>query len=229
MATTSDKPVTRRPRIGLRASGCLMTPEEFDATPAWAWDDRYRYELIHGVLIVTPPVSIAEADPNDELGFLLRTYKETHPNGSALDATAPERNVPATSQRRRCDRAIWTGLRRLPDPDKDIPSIVIEFVSKSRADALRDYEAKRDEYLAAGVKEYWIIDRFRRIMTVYRPSAVGPTHDIVTEAQNYETPLLPGFVLPLARLLSRADQWKKIRTRPKREPDRKPPAGGTDG
>ena len=64
-----------------------MTPEEFDATPESAWDDRYRYELIMGVLVVTPPVSEAEVDPNDELGYLLRTYKETHPDGSVLDAT----------------------------------------------------------------------------------------------------------------------------------------------
>ena len=70
---------------------------------------------------------------------------------------------------------------------------------------LRDYEEKRDEYLAAGVKEYWIIDRFRRIMTVYRKGLAGPTYDIVTEAQTYETGLLPGFVLPLSRLLAKAD------------------------
>ena len=37
-----------------------MTPQQFDATPESAWDGRYRYELINGVLIVTPPVSDAE-------------------------------------------------------------------------------------------------------------------------------------------------------------------------
>jgi len=64
-----------------------------------------------------------------------------------------------------------------------------------------------------------------RIMTVYRKGPYGPVHQIVAEDQNFETELLPGFVLPLARLLSRADSWKKAR--PKRP--RKPPAGGTDG
>ena len=121
--------------------------------------------------------------------------------------------------------AVWTGLGRLPDTDRDTPTILVEFVSKARRDVLRDYEWKRDEYLAAGVREYWVIDRFRRVMTVYRPGAFGPTHQIVTEPQTYETELLPGFVLPLARLLARADQWN--RPRPKRT--RKPPAGETDG
>jgi Uma2 family endonuclease len=224
MATAQPHPISTRTRIGPRSSGTLMTPEEFDATPGSLWDARYRYELINGVLIVSPPVSEAEADPNDELGHLLRSHKETHPDGSVLDATMPERTVPTTTHRRRCDRAIWVRLGRLPEPRKDIPSIVVEFVSAARRDALRDYEQKRDEYLA-GVCEYWIIDRFRRIMMVYRRGPFGPVHQIVAANQDYETELLPGFVLPLAQLLGRADQWK--RTRPQRS--RKPPAGESDG
>ena len=33
--------------------------------------------------------------------------------------------------------------------------------------------------------------------------------DLVTETLTYTTRLLPGFELPLARLLARADRWKK--------------------
>jgi Uma2 family endonuclease len=207
----------RGPRIGPRSAGNSMTPEEFDALPPSCWVPGYRYELINGVLVVSPPVSDAEANPNDDLGYLLRTYQETHPNGTVLDCTMPERTVPGTPQRRRCDRALWVGLGRLPDTDKDVPAIVVEFVSASREDTLRDYETKREEYLAAGVREYWIIDRFRRILTVYRPGKHGPTYQIVTEQQTYQTDLLPGFVLPLARLLEKANVWAP---KPKR---RKPP------
>jgi Uma2 family endonuclease len=203
----------------------LMTPDEFDSTPEWAWVRHLRYELVNGVLVVTPPAGDAEADPNEELGRLLRNYKEDNPDGAALDYTVNERNVPTTANRRRCDRAIWVGLGRLPDTANDIPAIVVEFVSAGRRNATRDYETKRDEYRAVGVREYWIIDRFRRIMTIYREGPLGHAQQVVVEGQNYETELLPGFVLPLARLLSRADQWKKAR--PKR--NRKPPAGGTDG
>lgn len=226
MATTRPTSTTRRSRIGPRSAGMLMTPEEFDATPESDWVRHYRYELINGVLIVTPAVGTGEGDPNEYLGYLLIGYQETHPNGASLDFTLNERTVPHTTQRRRCDRAIWTGLGRLPDTSKDVPSIVIEFVSKDRRDALRDYEHKRDEYLATGVREYWVIDRFRRIMTVYRKGLIGPVHQIVAETQDYETELLPGFILPLARLLSRADRWKKTR-RPRRR--RKPPGEETAG
>jgi len=207
-----------------------MTSEQFDALRPEQFVGKNRYEVINGVLIVTPPVGAAEADPNDDLGHLLRTYQETHPQGAIIDSTMPERTVPGTPQRRRADRVIWTGLGRVPDPDNDIPSIVIEFVSQKRSDSLRDYELKRDEYLAAGVQQYWIIDRFRRIMTVYRKGIAGPTFEIVAEGQTYQTDLLPGFVLPLSRLLAKADQWKRNRRRPRPSHQPKsPPAGGTDG
>jgi Uma2 family endonuclease len=203
-----------------------MTPEEFDKTPPGRFQSGYRYEIISGVLVVTPPVSAAEADPNDELGHMIRTYKESHPRGQVLDRTMPKRTVPGTPNRRCCDRAIWTGLGRVPDIQKDVPSIVVEFVSAQRRDFLRDYELKRDEYSAAGVQEYWIIDRFRRTMTVYRNDLSGPVSLVVRETETYQTELLPGFELPLSRLLTAADELSPPR-RKTRKPN--PPSGGTDG
>jgi Uma2 family endonuclease len=154
---------------------------------------------------------LTERDPNEELGYLLRIYRDTNPEGRALDFTVAEQTIHATPQRRRADRAIWAGLGRQPDEEADLPEIVVEFVSARKRDAQRDYQTKRDEYLAAGVREYWIIDRFRRTLTVHRQGPEGPVTLVVTEDQDYETPLLPGFVLPLARLLARADAWRKRR------------------
>ena len=64
---------------------------------------------------------------------------------------------------------------------------------------------KRDEYLQSGIQEYWIIDRFRRRMTVVRGSTTPGTEIVISAQETYTTPLLPGFVLPLARLLAVAD------------------------
>ena len=91
----------------------------------------------------------------------------------------------------------------------DVPTIAVEFVSRRRRDLLRDYEEKRREYLALGVAEYWIIDRFRRTMTVYHNPPRVPAEQVVAENEVYHTDLLPGFELPLARLLAVADQWRK--------------------
>ena len=182
-----------------------MTTAEFDALRYDDCVEGYRYELINGVLVVSPAVSSAEVNPNDDLGYLLRTYQENHPRGSCLDLTLFERDVFLSKNRRRADRVIWTGLGRMPDERRDTPSILVEFVSPGRRAAVRDYETKRDEYLDFGIKEYWVIDRFLRQMTVFRAGPEGPIATVIPESQNYETPLLPGFVLPLGWLIARAD------------------------
>src|SRR3954452_22429949 len=86
-------------RIGPRSAGLTMTPEEFDALEPEDFVEHYRYELIRGVLVVTPPPGSGERGPNDELGHLLRSYQEQHPQGSALDATLPEQTILATPNR----------------------------------------------------------------------------------------------------------------------------------
>jgi len=210
--------IVAQPRIGPRSAGLLMTPDEFDRLPESQYVDGYRYELIRGVLIVSPPPSNAETDPNQYLGYLLLGYAEGQVQGRVIDATLPEQTVNTVENRRRCDRAIWVGLGRTPVPERDVPAIVVEFVSASRRDQKRDYDQKRSEYLGVGVVEYWVIDRFQRKMSVYTKAQGEVVEQVVKEADSFATPLLPGFVLPLAKLLGRADLWP-----PKKRP-RKPTA-----
>jgi Uma2 family endonuclease len=187
--------------LGPWANGMLMSPDEFDT--ATDWDEDYRYELINGVLIVSPPADITERDPNEELGFLLRTYRYQNPLGTCLDRTVSEETVATLNGRRRMDRALWIGLGRTPRPLKDIPAVAVEFVSDSARDRRRDLVHKRQEYAQIGVREYWVIDRFARRMTVFR----GADTIVIGEAEIYRTDLLPGFELPLGRLLKAADDW----------------------
>jgi Uma2 family endonuclease len=195
------------PRIGLDSAGLLMTPEEFDAIEEY--DDRYRYELIDGVLVVNPIPLEGESGPNELLGGLLFGYREYHEHGHSLDRTLQERFVRTANGRRRADRIIWAGFGRPIDPEVDPPSIIVEFVSRSRRDRRRDYEQKREEYSQTGVKEYWIIDRFERRMTVFKFGGRRTRATIVTEKETYSSRLLPGFDLPLASILEEADYWDK--------------------
>jgi Uma2 family endonuclease len=205
MATISVK---RRRKFGPESAGTLMTLREFDRAD---FVEGWRYELINGVLIVSPPPLENERDPNDELAYLLRTYRDAHPEGWCLDATLPEQTVITGKNRRRADRVIWVGLGRQPRP-KDVPTIVIEFVSEGKRDRKRDYEEKRDEYIAIGVGEYWIIDRFQRTLTIYARQKARVRKRVVKEKETYTTGLLPGFKLPLARLLAVADSWPRGET-----------------
>src|SRR5437879_5248900 len=87
--------------IGPECNGILITPSEFDKAD---FEDGWRYELINGVLIVTPIPLENEADPNEELGYWLRSYRDHHPQGSALDVTLFERTLRTGQNRRRADR-----------------------------------------------------------------------------------------------------------------------------
>jgi Uma2 family endonuclease len=81
------------------------------------------------------------------------------------------------------------------------PELVVEVLSPGRANERRDREAKLGLYSRRGVEEYWIVDWRRRQIDVYRRSELA-LNLVVTlqESDNLETPLLPGFSLPLATL-----------------------------
>jgi Uma2 family endonuclease len=191
-------------RIGPGSNGMLMTPQEFDAIEDY--DDCYDYELINGVLIVSPIPLEGEVGPNEKLGYLLQRYQEEHPQGNALDDTLSERYVNLANSRRKADRVIWAGLGRRPNPRVDVPTIVVELVSRRQRDRRRDYIEKRRDYLSLGVKEYWVFNRFERIFTVFQPTE--PVERVFQESDIYATPLLPGFELPIAKLQAAADRWE---------------------
>ncbi len=211
----------RRLRIGPGSAGLLIAPQEFDALQSWQFARGNRYERINGFLVVSPARGIGERNPSDYLSNLHDVSTETHSNGSAIDETVAEQTIATTTNRWRADREIWAGLGRMPDPKADVLSIV----SMRRRDVLRDYEVKRDPNLAARVLAYWVIDRFRHMMTVYRRESGEVRTVIIPEGQTYRPDLLPGFELPLSKLFEKSDKWK----RPMRTRKPTPPAGGIDG
>ncbi len=200
----STAPAEQEAVLGLESAGLLMTPEEFDAVEEY--DENYCYKLVNGVLVVTAIPPAEETGPNELLGYFLIDYQVKHPRGSALDYTLPQQYVRTRRSRRLADRLIWTGLGRVPNRRRDLPTIAVEFVSAGRRNRQRDYVDKRREYIKAGIREYWIIDRFQRTLTVIHNRRNGPKEQVIAETQSYESRLLPGFKVPLAPLLAAADR-----------------------
>jgi Uma2 family endonuclease len=198
--------VAAEPKIvlGRKSNGMLMTPAEFDAVEEY--DENYRYELINGVLIVSPIPLGEETGPNELLGVWLYLYGQQPRRRKIIDFTLPQQYVRTQKSRRIADRLIWTGLGRIPDPEKDLPTIAVEFVSAGSRNRKRDYVEKKKEYLEIDIAEYWIVDRFQRTLTVVRKGPPGIVEQVITENMTYRTPLLPGFKLPLAELLAAADR-----------------------
>lgn len=191
--------------LGPRSNGLQLSPWEFDTAD---FELGWRYELINGVLIVNPSPLRHERDPNEELGHWLRSYQQGNPQGSCLDLTLAEETLVVGPHRRRVDRAIWVGLGRLPN-DYESPTIAVEFVSEGQRNRDRDYEFKRNEYRAIGVREYWIIDRFAHITTVYEFEGDETTKRVLSSEEALESALLPGFTLPLSRLFEVADRHNR--------------------
>ena len=202
MATATIK---TRMTLGPNSAGSLLSPEEFDSA---RFRGTWRYELINGVLIVSPSPRKQERDPNEELGYLLRKYRDEHPQGSAMDLTLPEETIHSTPNRRRADRVIWAGLGRDPSDD-DSPTIIVQLVSKGRAAHTRDHVVKREEYATIGTREYVIFDRFQRTVTVMDYAAPGSSPRMLGEKDMYRTPILPGFEVSIARLFALADRWDR--------------------
>lgn len=97
----------------------------------------------------------------------------------------------------------------MPNLESDVPTIAVEFVSRSKRDRQRDYDEKRREYLGPGVSDYWIIDRLLRQLTVYRRPPAEQAEQMIEAKGTYRTALLPGFELSLARLHALSDAWKR--------------------
>lgn len=195
-------PRSRRFRLGPRSAGLTLTTAEFDRA---RFRKGWRYELINGVLVVSPIPSRQVRGPAEYLGYWLRIYQEQHPQGSCLDATLYAETIETKQNRRRSDRAIWIGLGRLPD-EGEPPAIVVEFVSSGTLNQDRDFIIRWAEYREVGVREFWVIDRFRRTLTVHALNDLGDQEHVIKESETYATPLLPGFELPLGRLLEIADR-----------------------
>jgi len=81
-------------------------------------------------------------------------------------------------------------------PDR-VPDLIVEVVSEDRRDQERDYIHKRAEYHRIGVREYVIVDRFRRSATVLTWQEGDFAERVVTENQTYHTDLLPGLAIDL--------------------------------
>jgi Uma2 family endonuclease len=111
---------------------------------------------------------------------------------------------------------LWPGKIREPDliymsaghADRigkfwGVPDLAVEILSEGTAHT--DREIKRDEYAAAGISEYWIVDPEAKTVALlvldetagaYRLAAVPGTQDFLTSA------LFPGFSLSLTDLFA---------------------------
>ena len=128
-------------------------------------DDGRLYEVIDGELYMTPPPSIAHQRISRDLEFLLVRYVRDNDAGEVLDA--PVGVKLADDDIVEPDIVVVTKPNAAKIGEQVIdgaPDLVIEILSPGTA--RRDLVIKREKYLAAGVREYWIVDPASRAVEV---------------------------------------------------------------
>jgi len=155
---------------------------------------------------VSPSRRAKERHPNDRLGQWLWNTKTSIRSDHRWTNPAGRRSRPRKTAVE-WDRAIWAGLGRDPEAGESRQSWSS---SSPEVRSIRTgIHRQAAEYREIGVRQYWVIDRFRRTLTVYTFSGESDQVQVISENQNYESPLLPGFELPLGLLLKLADAGQR--------------------
>jgi hypothetical protein len=189
-------------KLGPADHGRRMSLDDFEHAEV---QEGYLYELGRGVVVVSDV-----PDPRGHMVIVLAirnpliAYQLAHPTAIYAIASGSECKILLADlqSERHPDITVY----KTPPPDDDdvwsswIPALVVEVVSLGSE--LRDYEEKREEYLAFGVQEYWIVDPQRREMRALRRYRGRWRETIVPADGTYETPLLPGFRLDLGPILA---------------------------
>ena len=166
---------TTRIQIGPADLGRTMTLEEFREAEE---KSGYLYELARRVLEVTEVPGLKHWRILDNLQEALSLYRREHPGIVDLVGHGSEVRflVPELGSDRHPDIGVVLPGASSDDRGRPRPVLAIEIVSPGKAARDRDYVAKREEYLAIGLREYWIIDPKPRRVTVLirRDGADGP-------------------------------------------------------
>ena len=191
--------------IGLEDHGRLMTLDEFLSADAI---EGYRYELVQGVLLAEEVAEEKHGQVVSNIYGMASRHSQIHPDvilrfggganfllclpkaGSALrpDFGLVLRSSPKNSR----------GDRR--------PVLAGEVVSRSSFD--RDHRIKREEYLAFGVLEYWIVDFLARKMTLLVRDGDTWAERPCVEGQPIPSLVLPGLAATMADLWTYLDEYE---------------------
>lgn len=191
-------------RRGDSLNGLRMSADDFYSIP----DDGYFYELIDGVVIVTPSPTPKHQDVWMEIVDQLRLFLRVHPIGKVFAETDVHfGKAPSGADVVYRPEAVVYRRERLPGMEERLvgaPEIVVEVISAGsrRMDTL----TKMKDYERFGVQEYWLIDPENEAFTFYRCKS-GRFEEIIPTECVFVSDVLPGFSLDLIRVRETFKPW----------------------
>ena len=167
--------------------------------------DDTRYEIIDGELYVSHQPHAYHQLTGSRIVFELGAWNAETGLGVAIHAPG----VIFARDEAVAPDVVWVTSARLASILGDdgkfhaAPDLVVEVLSPGQVNEQRDRELKLDVYSRRGVREYWIASWQERKIEVYRRDELQlRLAGTLLESDTLESPLLPGFALPLQRLFA---------------------------
>jgi Uma2 family endonuclease len=143
-------------------------------------DDGKRYEIVDGVLFVSPAPSNIHQRVVGTLHGRLRPYLRPFQVGRAFMSPSDVRRGDRTRNRVQPD---VFAVRLIDGKDPPYPfeqfDLLLAAEVESPGNRRYDYDTKRRLYLSNGVPEYWIVDTDARIFTRWR--SLDDAGEVLTE------------------------------------------------
>jgi Uma2 family endonuclease len=194
---THEPPVESRLTLGPEDHGRPISADEFASAE---YREPWEYERVGGRLVVMSPGGQQHNDGTRPWRRLLGQYWNTHLD--LVEDVLPGAWVRVGGGNDRIgDIGVYLVARGEvpPVPDR-VPELMFEIVSPDRKSRQRDFVEEREEYYRLGIREYVVIDRYTRRVTVFTHAAAGYEERVLTEADTYTSPLLPGLAILLAEV-----------------------------
>ena len=154
--------------MAMPATQTEWTVDMLDTLP----NDGQRYELIDGVLFVTPAPGEAHQDVTGYLYTLLRAYLQGSAVGRAMISPSDVRRGDRRRNRVQPDVFVirLTEGKRPPYP-YELSDLLLAVEVPSPTNPAYDYHTKRELYLSNGVAEYWVLNAEARNLSRWRGDA----------------------------------------------------------
>ncbi|MBI4578768.1 MAG: Uma2 family endonuclease [Planctomycetes bacterium] len=184
--------------------GLRMSAVEFLDLP----DDGITYELIDGVVSMSPSPTPRHQAVTTEIVAQIAWYLRDHPVGRVFAELDVHLGTgPGGGDLVYKPEAIFIRTERLAGMQDRVigaPDLVLEVVS--RGSRRFDLQTKKTDYERFGVREYWVIDPERSEILVYR-LIDGGFAEVRPEGDALPSQAVPGFTLDLQRVRAAFKPW----------------------
>ncbi len=191
---SSPSPLPNLPKTCAWPQQGKWTYDDFRRLP----EDGLRYEIIEGVLYMSPAPRTKHQKCLANLFFQLELYNQEHRAGLVLFAPVDVCFSAFTTVE---PDIIFVLQPRLAIVQEEkitgAPDLAVEVLSPSTAHVDRD--KKSQVYAEGGVREYWIVDPEARMIEVYSLQGdVFVLMNIYGVGETVHSPILPGFAAAVA-------------------------------